>query len=697
MFRVKDLTSWWSMPHVERMGGVEIGRSPWVPQSKPIWLTEIGVPAVDKGPNGPNVFPDPKSSESAAPPHSTGARDDLVQARALEAILSRFDPALEGHEAGMNPYDAAGLRRMVDPSHVYVWAWDARPFPAFPDFAEVWADGENWRTGHWITGRLEGVPLDRLVAAVLAESGIDTPLDLALDGFLDGAVIDRPVSPRGALEPILRLFGADLVVSGGTLRGQGRGARALRVIDAGELAIVDDEPRLRLTRAHETELPRQMTLAFIDGEGEYRRAAVASRRLAVGSGREARAEVAAVLRRDQAQALADAWLQDVWASREGSGFALSPRAVDIEPGDLVALPTTAGERLHRVVRIADGPVRRIETRGAEPAIFAGGVASGERPTRKPPRFPGRPVPIVLDLPAAEGEPTVLQYLAVAADPWPGPMAVWREGGDGIRLHAGVERPARIGRTLGALPPGPLWRRDMGAVLEVEMATGVLEAVTDEAALAGANLMALQGPDGAWEIVSAAGVELVGKRRYRLTRLLRGLGGGEPLAARALAPGAALVMLDEALVPLTDALADLGWPLGYRVGPAGRDPGDESVVAITATAGLAALRPLSPVHPRARRTLQGIEIAWIRRTRRDGDPWEPVDVPLGEDVEAYEVDILDGGIVRRTLHATRPAVVYPIAQELADFGAPRAVLSVAIAQTSRVAGRGLPASAQLPVG
>ncbi len=52
------------MPHYERVGGVELGApTAWVAQSKPIWLTEIGCPAVDKGANQPSVFPDPKSSE----------------------------------------------------------------------------------------------------------------------------------------------------------------------------------------------------------------------------------------------------------------------------------------------------------------------------------------------------------------------------------------------------------------------------------------------------------------------------------------------------------------------------------------------------------------------------------------------------------------------------------------------------------
>jgi hypothetical protein len=103
VFRPKDLVAWWSNAHVERVGGFETAASPWVPQSKPIWLTEVGIPAVDKGTNGPNVFPDPKSSESAYPPHSVGVREDLMQVRGLEALLGRFDPAEEGFEDARNP------------------------------------------------------------------------------------------------------------------------------------------------------------------------------------------------------------------------------------------------------------------------------------------------------------------------------------------------------------------------------------------------------------------------------------------------------------------------------------------------------------------------------------------------------------------------------------------------------------------
>jgi hypothetical protein len=148
-----------------------------------------------------------------------------------------------------------------------------------------------------------------------------------------------------------------------------------------------------------------------------------------------------------------------------------------------------------------------------------------------------------------------------------------------------------------------------------------------------------------------------------------------------------VRLDEAVVPLTDALADLGVTRRYRIGPADRDHADGSYVEIVATAAGDALRPFVPVHVRARRDTDGVHLTWIRRARREADAWEPVEVPLGEDNERYEVDILNGAVVTRTLATITPEAFYPAAQELADFGAPQTALSLRVAQMSAALGRG----------
>lgn len=697
IFRAKDLVSWWSNRHIERYNGVETGMSIWEPKSKPIWLTEIGIPAVDKGPNGPNVFPDPKSSESAYPFFSRGIRDDLVQARALEAIISRFDPAQRGFSSEYNPVSPIYGRRMVDPDNIFVWAWDARPFPAFPDFDTVWSDGPNWETGHWITGRLEGAPLDRLIVAILKDFGLSDPGALPLDGFMDGYVIDRPMSLRGALEPLMGLFGIEAIASGGKIAWKGRGGRAVIALSKDDLVMSEGEPSLKLTRSQETELPQQVEIGYTESEQDYRRAAVASRRLSGASRRETRTDCAVITRRAEAQRLADACLQDLWAGREGAEFELSTRRIDLEPGDVISLPTDAGPKLHRVVRITDGATRKVSTRAVEPAVFERPGSSIEKPVRRPPPVSGKPQVVILDLPAAFNDPTPLQYIAVTADPWPGAITVWRSGsGTSFTPHRIIDLPAVIGRTKTALPPGPLWRWDPQSVLDIEISSGAISSLDDETVLAGGNLFAIKGADERWEIFSAARAEMIGERTYRLTRFLRGLAGTEPEAGRCVPEGALVVRLDEAIAPLTSDLADLGLTWRYRIGPSGRDHADPAMAEISASVEREALKPLSPVHADLKRETGGVRISWTRRTRWGGDSWETVDVPLAEDSERYEVDILKAGNVIRTLSVTQASVMYSAAQEITDFGKPQATLSLCIVQLSAVAGRGFEQNVILPV-
>ncbi len=88
VFRFKDIRSWWENEHFDRIGGVEVETPTlWQPCSKPIWFTELGCPAVDKGANQPNVFPDPKSYENSVPHFSNGGRSDVAQARYIQAHL----------------------------------------------------------------------------------------------------------------------------------------------------------------------------------------------------------------------------------------------------------------------------------------------------------------------------------------------------------------------------------------------------------------------------------------------------------------------------------------------------------------------------------------------------------------------------------------------------------------------------------
>ena len=94
----------------------------------------------------------------------------------------------------------------------------------------------------------------------------------------------------------------------------------------------------------------------------------------------------------------------------------------------------------------------------------------------------------------------------------------------------------------------------------------------------------------------------------------------------------------------------------------------------------------------------LTIRWTRRSRAMvADAWEQVEVPLAEDVESYEVQILDGAAVKRTLTGTTTSVLYTAAQQTADWGAPLGpgqTLAIRIYQLSNRLGRGTPAAVTL---
>lgn len=696
-FRVKDLVGWWSNSHYERVDGAELGApTAWTPQSKPIWIIETGCPAVDRGANAPNVFPDAHSSEGGLPFFSRGGRDDLMQARFVEAMIAHFDPTRAGGDT-RNPLSNLYDKRMVDPARIHVWCWDARPFPAFPGCSDIWTDSANWETGHWLNGRLEGAPLDRLIATLAATIATD---DLvaerpAIDGFVDGYVLDSAMSPREAIEPLASLFGFDAVVSGGALRFVSHAMKSVREIGDDDLVPSKDGTLIELRRAQESELPHEIALSFGDSEFDYRTGRVLSRRLEGYSSRRSEAQTAVMIGRSNAQRLADIWLQDIWAGRETARFSVRPGLVALEAGDVTSLARMPG-RLWQITRITDGAAREIDARAVDPSVYDVGERFLGRRSLAAPAVIGPPRIIVLDLAIAKEGAKAFSYVAAFADPWPGALAIRRKIGASFEPVGLIEKRATIGETLDTLAPGPLARFDRGANVTVKLASGALASVDDAGAFALRSAMAIRGDDGCWEIFAFTRAELVAASTYRLSRLLRGIGGEDALASRSVSAGATVVLLDDAITPLAVDFAEIDSAHVYRIGPADRDYSDPTYVELEVTATRKSASPYSPSHAHARRVTEGVAIAFTRRGRIDADAWEPLDIPLGEECEAYEIVVALPGGAQRSLSVTSPSALYAASDELADFGAPQTSLVVQIFQIGARVGRGFPLVATLPI-
>jgi hypothetical protein len=101
--------------------------------------------------------------------------------------------------------------------------------------------------------------------------------------------------------------------------------------------------------------------------------------------------------------------------------------------------------------------------------------------------------------------------------------------------------------------------------------------------------------------------------------------------------------------------------------------------------------------RARHLSNGdLALSWVRQTRIDGDSWELAEVPLGEAAEAYRLEILEGGEVRRALTLAQASYLYTRADRLSDFGAEPSSLTLRLSQLSAAYGAGASTEVTLDV-
>ncbi|MCL3883720.1 glycoside hydrolase/phage tail family protein [Marivita sp. GX14005] len=677
IYRYKDIRNWWSQPHHERIGGVrQATPTDWVSGSKPIWFTEIGCAAVDKATNQPNKFLDPKSSESTLPRYSNGLRDELIQRQYLRAVIGYWsDPA-------NNPVSDVYGRPMIDMGRVFVWAWDARPYPWFPNADEMWSDGPNYRRGHWLNGRVSGRPLASVVAEICERAGLRDYDVSGLHGFVRGYLVPDVADARRALQPLMLAYGFDAIERDGALVFRNRdGARAIS-LEAEDLALHDDLGGDTVeTRASEAEMSGRVRLGFVEADGDYRNIAEESVLPDEETHAVAESEVPLLLTRGEGRQAVERWLSEARVSRDGLRFSLPLSRQALGAGDVVRMP---GEIAARIDRVEQTTHQLIDAVRIEPEVYrpAGYPGDGARAARF--EATGPVLPLFLDLPLMTGDELPhAPHLAVAAQPWPGEVAVFdAPQDDGYALNRLVPVASTIGVTLTALERAPAGVVDRGAGLVVRLAGGALESVGHTALLSGANLAAVGtgDPDG-WEVIQFESAELT-QEGWHLTGLLRGQLGTDALTPERLEAGAYFVLLDGAPVQIDLPPARRLLGRHYRIGPASKPYGHASYTHVEAAFAGNGLRPLSPVHLRAQETGGDLALSWIRRGRVDADGWES-EIPLGEEREAYLLRVIGAGGVLREVELDRPDWRYPAALRAADGPA----TAITVAQISARFGPG----------
>ena len=672
VFRTKAIRDWWLNLHYDRPGGTESGSpTAWVAQSKPFRFTEFGCPAIDRGTNQPNVFVDPKSSESFVPYFSRGWRDDAIQRAYFEAVLPWWAVTAN------NPVSSVYAAPMLDLSECAAWTWDARPYPAFPGLDDVWADGANWRLGHWLNGRLGSVSLAALVRDLCLRAGLATAqIDAAaLVGAVEGYVIGGLEAPRASIATLALHFGFDAVESQGVIRFLPRGRGRVATVATGSLVVTGDGEPFELTRGEPKELPQVLKWTVMRSDGEYEPTPVEVRRAGDAVRRIALEAHPVAVPPEEAEKRARRALSEAWTGLETLGATLPPSLLALDPSDVIGVTHDGRTADYRIGRIADGTARQIDAIRHDREIY-------DLPPAQPlPARLSRPVAlqpptlVFLDLPQLDDSLQAQQpLLAVSVTPWPGTVAIWRgPSAATVAPFASATQRARIGRLTAALPSGPVARFDVTNEILIDLDYGTLASITDLALFAGGNALAIETAAGVWEIVQAGTVALTAPGSYRLTRLLRGQRGTEWAIGAPAPDGARVVVLDNALVPLPVTAAEIGLAWAWSAGPAARAPSDPSWATASFTPlgrGLIPFSPLQAEDPGRRPFVAGDQVLrWVRRDRAPAaDSWTGLDVPETDLPTGFAVDILSGAsAVLRTLTTTTAEATYTQAQQIADLG------------------------------
>ncbi|MEM1428783.1 MAG: glycoside hydrolase/phage tail family protein [Pseudomonadota bacterium] len=682
VFRYKDLVGWWSNPHHERVGGVRQSNSTaWQPQSKPIWFTEFGCAAVDRATNQPNKFIDPKSSESRLPFYSTGSRDEYLQGQYIRAVLGYWgDPE-------NNPTSTVYGGPMVDLSKAHVWAWDTRPYPAFPTRSDLWTDGGNYALGHWLNGRTSHETLASVIADICARSGVPDVDVRRAYGLVRGYEADLSTGARGALQPLLLGYGVNAAEREGTLSFTMRTGRSDEALALEGLArhseIGSDVERIRAPAA---ESPGRVRMGYIRALSDFETSTTEAAFPGEEAHTPAESELALVMSSAEAQATAERWLAEGRVARDGVRFALPPSALALGAGDVVSI---GDEGAFRIDRVEMGQGQLVEAVRVEPGAYVAAIPEEDVTPVRPPRPPAPVEPVFLDLPLlAEDDLPHAPYLAAAASPWPGPVAAYSSSSDaGYTLNRILDVPGSLGLTLDPLPAAHPSRWDRGPAMRVQLYTGgPLAAVERAALLAGGNAFAIgDGSPGNWEVFQAERVELVAPDVYTLSLRLRGQLGTDAAMPSVWPVGSRIVLLDEAAQQIELSASARGLERHYRIGPADLPVDDPAMRYVVAAFEGAGLRPYCPVHLSVRDLEDGgLAVTWVRRTRLNGDSWAGEDVPLGEEREAYRVRVVGaGGDVLRSADVTTPSWTWSAADRAADAGA----IALEVAQISQVFGAG----------
>ncbi len=608
----KNIKYWWENEHFNPNGQ----KTSWIPRSKKIWFTEFGFPSVDAASNEPNIFYDPESYDGGLPHQSQGKTDFKMQRTCIEATLEYWK-------------DSSMVERM------FLWTWDARPYPYWPSMENIWDDGRKWLKGHWVNGKFGITLLAEIVYEICIKSGFSPEqIDVSdLTDFVDGYVINDIDSSRNVLETLSCMYFFDVIESEGIIKFSSRKRGNSCAVDSNDLICINKN-LMTITRSEEQNLPQKIELLYFDRTKLYQQNIVRNENYHTSSNKSFVINSNLICNPQAAYNIAVTHMNCCWGNRSSYEFYLPFKYAYLEPGDLIECRNYK----IRITDIAFIKDKILEVRGISDNTDYNYIYEPQVNAIVEKKLENDFISYILDIPANIGayEIKPLVHIAIADknDDFV-PTAIYysdKEDGEYHYLDT-ITEEAVIGTVHGILGDASSELFDYSNKVIVSLICGELFSVTIEKILSDSNL-AIIGD----EIIQFANARMIAPNKYELSCLLRGrMGTEEHIKSH---------QNHERFILLNYAVAKKEIPLNflhtasyyYKLVP--QYCYLESQEAQEFYWQGNNLRPLSPVHINYQFIKKSlIKLSWIRRSRVNGCWRSNVEVPLNEIEEKYEIEVI----------------------------------------------------------
>lgn len=524
-------------------------------------------------------------------------------------------------------------------------------------------------------------------------TGADYDVTALNNATVQGYVVDSVSSARAALEPLQIYYPFDLIETDGMLKAKAYTANADITIAASDVrAAVEKQeqpPALQTTRGQELDLPREISIDYLDASLDFQRGTQRAQRIASNARAVESIKLPVICPANKAKQIAQSQLYRRWVERDEHEIHLSRSFTQVNAGDVISY---VGQPM-RVMQIDQqgGILKTLAVPVSDQIVSNTARADAGKGVSRDVLSQLSSSLFMLDVSLLRSEDDQYGYYVgmSGSTAWPGATLMRSTDGTNYTVQDSFSLPVTSGFAVTALPARSSHYMDRASSVTIALQRGSLSSCTLADLLNGTNA-ALLGD----EIIQFQNANLNADGTVTLSNLLRGRKGTEA-ATTSHVMGERFVLLQAntvRFIPLNNS--DRGRSFYFRAPSTGQDVHD--VADTVFVPQMNNLKPLSPQHVvGSRNTSADITIQWKRRARKDSEWVDFIDVPLDETTELYDIEIMSGSaVVRSFINQTTPSATYTAAQQITDFGATQSSVTVKIYQISNRVGRGFAKQATL---